>query len=164
MARRVPHVARYRLGFRGVSLAFHRVWPIVSVEELAMWMILSRTGFLSVVVPRNQKTGEIEHDRLMVRARKREHLELLRSQHTVLTGVRILRSPDHADYRWRILVPRSDFADVVREIVERLDVTNVKSDGHAHEAETGRDFVSALHACHALFARLQDLEDGEPDE
>lgn len=129
-----------------------------------MWMILSRTGFLSVVVPRNQKTGEIEHDRLMVRARKREHLELLRSQHTVLTGVRILRSPDHADYRWRILVPRSDFADVVREIVERLDVTNVKSDGHAHEAETGRDFVSALHACHALFARLQDLEDGEPDE
>ncbi|MBL8863467.1 MAG: hypothetical protein JNK02_15855 [Planctomycetes bacterium] len=107
-------------------------------------------------MPRNQKNGEVEHDRLMVRARKREHLELLRSQHAVLAGMRILRSPDHADYRWRVLVPRSVFAEVMREIVERLDVTNVKSDAHAHEAETGRDFVSAMHACHALFARLQD--------
>lgn len=123
-----------------------------------MWLILSRTGFLSVVVPRNQKTGEVEHDRLMVRARKREHLELLRSQHTVLAGKRILRAPDHADYRWRIIVPRSAFAEVMREIVEQLAVTNVKSDAHVHEAETGRDFVSAMHACHALFARLQDRE------
>ncbi|MFO1010534.1 MAG: hypothetical protein U1F29_10775 [Planctomycetota bacterium] len=106
-------------------------------------------------MPRNQKTGEVEHDRLMVRARKREHLELLRSQHAVLTGMRILRSPDHADYRWRVLVPRSVFAEVMREIVERLTVTNVKSDAHVHEAETGRDYVSALHACHALFAKLQ---------
>ncbi len=128
-----------------------------------MWLILSRTGFLSVVVPRNQKTGEIEHDRLMVRARKREHLELLRSQHDVLTGVRILRS-DNADYKWRIIVPRRAFAEVMREIVERLAVTNVKSDAHVHEVETGRDFVNAMHACHALFARLQDREGTGADE
>ena len=120
-----------------------------------MWLILSQVGFLSVVVPRNQRTGEVEHDRLMIRARKREHLELLRSQHEVLMGVRILRSPNHADYRWRVLVPRRAFAEVMREIAERLDVTNVKSDAHVHEAETGREFVSAMHACHALFARLQ---------
>lgn len=128
-----------------------------------MWLMLSRTGFLSVVVPRNQKTGEIEHDRLMVRARKREHLELLRSQHAVLAGVRILRSPDHADYRWRCVVPRRVFAEVMREIVEQLAATNVKSDAHAHEAETGRDFVSALHSCHALFARLQSGPDTGTD-
>lgn len=129
-----------------------------------MWLILSRTGFLSVVVPRDQKTGEIEHDRLMVRARKREHLELLRSQHAVLASVRILRSPDHADYRWRIIVPRSVFAEVMREIVERLVATNVKSDAHAHEAETGRDFVQAMHDVHARLARLQDRGDAGPTE
>ena len=129
-----------------------------------MWLILSRTGFLSVVVPRNQKTGEIEHDRLMIRARKREHLELLRSQHAVLTGLRILRSPDHADYRWRVLVPRSVFAEVMREIVERLDVTNVKSDAHAHEAETGRDFARAMHDIHARLARLQDRDGYRAEE
>ncbi|MCK6444955.1 MAG: hypothetical protein L6Q99_01045 [Planctomycetes bacterium] len=120
-----------------------------------MWLMLSRTGFLSVVVPRDQKTGEIEGDRLMVRARKREHLELLRSQHSALAEVRILRS-DGADYRWRILVPRSVFAEVMREIVERLAVTNVKADAHAHEAETGREFVRAMHDIHARLARLQD--------
>ena len=129
-----------------------------------MWLILSRTGFLSVVVPRDQKTGEIEHDRLMVRARKREHLELLRSQHAVLTGMRILRSPDHADYRWRVLVPRSVFAEVMREIVERLTVTNVKSDAHVHEAETGRDFALAMHDIHARLARLQDRDGNRADE
>lgn len=124
-----------------------------------MWLILSRTGFLSVVVPRNQKTGDVEHDRLMIRARKKKHLELLREQHAVLAGVRILRSPPHADYRWRIIVPRSAFAEIMREVAERLDVTNVKSDAHLHETETGRDFVNALHACHALFAKLQRESD-----
>lgn len=125
-----------------------------------MWLILSRTGFLSVVVPRNQKTGEVEHNRLMIRARKRKHLELLRSQHPVLAGARIIRS-DSADYMWRVLVPRSDFAEVMREIVERLDVTNVKSDAHLHEEDTGRDFVSAMHTTHAVFARLQDCAGGK---
>lgn len=127
-----------------------------------MWIILSRTGFLSVVVPRDQKTGEIEYERLMVRARKREHLELLRSQHAVLSGMRILRS-NNADYMWRMIVPRSAFAEVMHEIVDRLAVTNVKSDAHTHEAETGREFVSALHACYALFAKLQTGPPAGPD-
>ena len=48
----------------------------------------------------------------------------------------------------------------------RLSATNVKSSAHLHEAATGRDFVSALHATHAIFARLQDRAssaDGDAD-
>jgi hypothetical protein len=139
------------------------VWPIVSVEELAMWIFHPALGHFSVVVPRNQQTGAREQDRLMVRARRREHLELLGEAHPVLSKAKILRSA-RADYMWRILVPREHFAQAMREMAEQIQFTNVKSEAAMHTDKVGADYVRMLHNCHGLFAKLQDRQADEPGE
>ena len=69
-----------------------------------MW-IFTTLGFYSVVLARegNGEPGQpIDSGRVMVRARRREHLDNLKRQFEGLTSSPIIES-DYTDYRFRII-------------------------------------------------------------
>lgn len=77
-----------------------------------MWICMN-DAFLSAVQDRDAS------DRLIVRARAREHI--------VRTfGEEPEETPD-ADYRWRISILKRDFAEVVADRVENIDYPNFKN-------------------------------------
>ncbi|MBP7867281.1 MAG: hypothetical protein KA419_15190 [Acidobacteria bacterium] len=78
-----------------------------------MWIFTNR-GFLSIVDDRHQKGN------LLVRARRREHLE------TLFPGRGIAETPER-DYRFRTSVPRAEVAETLRREVESVDYPNFKA-------------------------------------
>ena len=81
-----------------------------------MWLFTPR-GFYSVVAHRK------DADKLLVRARVRADLEALREQ---IPHLRIF-SDRHADYRWRAVVTRGEWAMALALLVDDLDYDNFKS-------------------------------------
>lgn len=129
-----------------------------------MFIAHPQLGFYSVVVPKNQRTGAMEPDRRMVRARRRADLERLKERYPVLAEATILESPAHADYRWRLLCERDAFAQVMQQMAEQIDYANVKAESHRHDGLLGVAFSAAMHASHAAFARLQVQRADDADE
>ena len=80
-----------------------------------MWLFTTQ-GFYSVVAHRR------DPGRLIVRARAREDLEVLREQ---IPELRIYSDPD-ADYRWRGVVTRAEWVAAVAELATELDYDNFK--------------------------------------
>lgn len=80
-----------------------------------MWLFTTE-GFLSVVADRSAPAGE----RLLVRARRREHLETLlpQLQPFQLSG---------SDYAWRAWCNRDDLRALLMAQVDNLHYTNFKA-------------------------------------
>lgn len=88
-----------------------------------MWAFLNNS-FLSAVAHRDQP------DALMVRARLRGDIE------AVFPDAEVSETPD-ADYRFRAVVPREQFADVIAETARSIDYSNFKNsvmDERRHDA------------------------------
>lgn len=100
-------------------------------------------------------SGVLDPDTLMVRARRREHLELLRGAVPALAEFAIVETP-RGDYRWRIIAPKAVVAQVVAELVLRVDYPNFKSACAQRSADLGAGYSAALHTTWAAFMRLQD--------
>jgi hypothetical protein len=84
-----------------------------------MWLF-STLGFYSAVEDYRH------HDVIIVRARFREDLQRLRKQlQKRRVASRILETPGR-DYRYRLTVPRSVWAEVVRDIAMGIDYGNFK--------------------------------------
>lgn len=128
-----------------------------------MWLISPRAGHFSVVLADDPGTGKPARDRLMIRARSKRHLQLLKAQHPILAKVRIEKSKPGLDYPYRLVVDRSVLAQVFREMAEQIDWRNVKNDAHANTADLGSDFVTAMHTVHATLARIKD-QPAAPDQ
>lgn len=79
-----------------------------------MWLCFNN-AFVSAVAHHEQP------DLLVVRARMKEHLENL------FPGMKdkIIMAPER-DYRWRVLVDRKQFADLVASHIEEISYTNFK--------------------------------------
>jgi hypothetical protein len=87
-----------------------------------MWICFN-DGFISAVEDKGDRS------RLMVRARRREHLE------TIVPGRKIIVTPDR-DYRYRVLISKDDYADAVAARVRGIDYGNFKNsvgDGDLHD-------------------------------
>ena len=114
-----------------------------------MW-IFTRYGFFSTVCARqgNGAYGNaVDLDRVMVRARRREHLEALleRFRETVAAPTEIHES-DHTDYRFRIFLPKAVWSEILGELGNDLDYDNFKDAAHSQLDGTpdGRLYTSAL--------------------
>ena len=81
-----------------------------------MWLITTR-GFYSVVEHRS------DPERLIVRARRREDLEALAE---LIPDLEIF-SDRRADYRWRAVVARAEWALAVAQLAAEIDYSNFKS-------------------------------------
>ena len=120
-----------------------------------MWLV-TRVGLLSVVQAGPEPGSKPDAlRRLMVRARSRQHLELLKRDHPVLRSYPIIESEPHRDYRWRLIVPRATLSAVVAKMVDGINYANFKSTcASAPELEPG--YIGALHAVWGSFRRLQE--------
>ena len=113
-----------------------------------MW-IFSKDGFVSVV-----KDRYCEEDEVVIRARKREDLEaVLDMMETEAPGIITL---PHADYRYRTIVKRRDFALAVARIAIEIDYPNFKSAACPPGSDMKR--TVAYHQCWDALRRLQEGE------
>ncbi len=121
-----------------------------------MWIFSPSTGFLSVVLARRGPDDPApDPDNLNVRARRREHLELLQRACPALASIPIKESSAGHDYRFRMVpVPKAAFADAMRELVLAIDYTNHKT-ACSHAPELDGEFQDMLHDVWSATRRLQ---------
>jgi hypothetical protein len=116
-----------------------------------MW-VFTIYGFYSVICARNQDGATTETNTLMVRARVRHHLATLQGRFTELADYSIREFPD-TDYRYRIIVPRARWKEVVAQMVEELSYGNFKDEAPRSLGCGEHDYI---HALHDVWSRLYD--------
>lgn len=108
-----------------------------------MVWLLTPDLFVSVVCAReNAGRGKIDSTKLMIRARKREHLDTLKKRCPQFTNVPTLETL--GDYKYRIIVDKAEFAAAVVEIISNIDYENFK-DAAAARGKDNKEYVDALH-------------------
>jgi len=118
-----------------------------------MW-VFTVYGFYSVVCARNQDGTTTETNILMVRARVRHHLDTLQGRFKELADYSIRETPD-TDYRYRMIVPKARWKEVVAQMVEELSYGNFKDEAARSLGFEERDYI---HALHDVWKRLYDLQ------
>jgi hypothetical protein len=123
-----------------------------------MWLF-TRYGFFSVVLARqvqdDQVTSKVNPDSVMIRARRRNHLEALLGRFPGLGNPEILET-HNTDYRFRTVVPHVDFSEVAKSIAAEIDYTNFKSAcGEAMPEETA--YLDALHSVWDVHYGMQEF-------
>ena len=112
----------------------------VSVQRaVAVWLLTSAGAFSIVLADTAPGSGTPDPDQLMIRARKREHLQLLQCDHPNITPFPIIESPPGLDYRFRIVAPKTVVAQVLADMASRVDYSNFKNAAHARAEHTGQD-------------------------
>ena len=122
-----------------------------------MW-IFTKHGFFSAVCARkgNGNHGQpVDPDRMMVRARVREHLEALKKRFPDLLGeCDIMESPS-TDYAFRLFVQKSAWMQVSSGLAEETDYDNFKSEVARHQGKAGAAYEHSLHEVWSVMNRLQ---------
>lgn len=122
-----------------------------------MW-IFTRHGFFSAVCAREgdgRHGRPLDRDRIMVRARVRDHLERLQRRFPdEFAGGGIVETPAN-DYRYRILVAKDARSRVLAGLASEIDYGNFKSEVARHQGAAGSAYESALHEVWRVMERLQ---------
>jgi hypothetical protein len=120
-----------------------------------MWLF-TKHGFYSVVRARqgDGRYGQpIDEERLMVRARLRQHLEALKLRFPAVLGqIEILAFPG-SDYAFRIFVPTTTWVTVAAELANEISYDNFKAE--VTRGSAGNDYEAALHKVWSVMNRLQ---------
>jgi len=120
-----------------------------------MWLF-TKYGFYSVVCARQGDGGygqPIDENRLMVRARLRQHLEALRTRFAAVLGdAEILAFPG-SDYAFRIFVPKTAWVTVAAELTDEIAYDNFKAE--VARGDASQSYEAALHDVWNVMNRLQ---------
>ena len=121
-----------------------------------MW-IASRYGWVSIVCARaDEGKGDIDTETMMIRGRRKEHLEALQNAFEDLAPYSIIESHG-TDYLYRIVCPKQVAKNLVSELVEEIEWGNFK--GEAAKFAKGNfpdsDYVSALHKTWGVMYDIQ---------
>jgi hypothetical protein len=109
--------------------------------------------FLSIVSAKCPDQS-IDPVRLVVRARRRSHLEALQQRHQDLLGALEINALRGRDYPVRLVVLKPVFAEVMRREVMGLLHTNFKDEAAAVAGHTS-DYVDCLHTTWMTMRKLQ---------
>ena len=120
-----------------------------------MWLF-TRYGFFSVACA-DGADGSLDPQTVMVRARRKAHLERLRQRCSALAGAEIVSLP-HRDYRYRITIPKATWTSVVLELAQEQEWSNFKSESARFQGADGADYVNALHRVWDVMYGLQQSE------
>ena len=121
-----------------------------------MW-VLTTSGFLSIVLADTEAgSGVPDPDLVMVRARRRSHLEEFQAAHQQLARCEIVESGPACDYRFRIVASKRLVAEALLDAVNDIGYRNFKGAAHRRCGVLGDDYVSALHEVWSVMRRLQD--------
>lgn len=143
---------------RASSEEVRRAWSLdgLHLEASNMVWVISVHGAFSInCADTSPGSGVLDPDTLMVRARRREHLELLRGAFPALAEFPVIETP-RGDYAFRVVAPKAVVAQVMAELVLAVDHKNFKRACAARSAELGPGYGTALHATWSALARLQD--------
>ncbi len=122
-----------------------------------MW-VFTKYGFYSIACLRT-KDGGVDTERVMVRARMREHLENLRERfpESELSSAEILVDAG-TDYLYRVIVPKAEWASVMSQVAMEQTWPGFKSEAARFERLKSRStrYVDALHQVWWIMSRLQE--------
>lgn len=122
-----------------------------------MWLFTTY-GFFSVVCAR-QGNGDINQpvdpNMIMVRARKKIHLKNLIARFPQLSPFKILDKED-TDYRFRIFVPKSIWAEIAKELAEEIDYDNFK--GKVKEKDMDIEYCRSLGSVWYTMYQIQERD------
>ena len=122
-----------------------------------MWLF-TKYGFYSVVCARQgegQPGKPIDPNRVMVRARLKTHLEALRKRFPAQLGDVSIVEMLQTDYRYRILLKKSTWTEILAALSDELDYGNFKAAADQHLGRPGREYVDSLHDVWEIMYRLQ---------
>lgn len=122
-----------------------------------MW-IFTKHGFFSAVCARQGNgtySQPVDLDRIMVRARVRDHLEALKKRFADLLGDCEILESTSTDYAFRLFVQKSSWAKVVAELANETDYDNFKSEVAKHQERSGAAYEHSLHDVWSVMYKLQ---------
>lgn len=125
-----------------------------------MWLF-TKYGFYSVVCARQGSGGHaqpVDPQRMMIRARLRQHLAALQQHFPDLVGDVPIEEFSGTDYAYRMFVPKTTWSRLLAEIAEATDYDNFKSDVSRHQGPAGAGYLDALHQIWSTMYRLQEQE------
>jgi hypothetical protein len=109
-----------------------------------MWLF-TKYGFFSVVCARKASgRGPVDPALVMVRSRDRRHLEALLVRFPELLGGLTVREGVGTDYRFRLLIKKGDWAEVLSSLGEELDFDNFKEEAERVHGPRST-YVDLLH-------------------
>lgn len=117
-----------------------------------MWLF-TRYGFYSTACAR-RPDGSRDPDKIMVRARRSEHLDRLKAHLASLAAFPILFTPDR-DYGYRIVVPKPVWATALYDLAAEQDWSNFKNQVATYQGAAGSEYADALHDVWERMGRLQ---------
>jgi hypothetical protein len=120
-----------------------------------MW-ICSRLGFYSIACARNPD-GSLDSDTVMVRARRKAHLQNLQARFPAIVNLEIFTTPKN-DYRYRLILAKSKWVTLLTELVMEQQWSNFKNEAARNQSLTGADYVDALHEIWTLMHQLQTAD------
>ena len=125
-----------------------------------MWL-MTTIGMFSAVCPRAEEGhgSRIETDRIMVRARVRKHIEALQARFGELGDAELIETL-HADYRFRIIVDKTAWAEAVGQMIGEQDYDNFKNAADSLQGRSGTAYVHALHRVWNVMYELQKSSTG----
>ena len=120
-----------------------------------MW-ICSKWGFFSIVAALDDD-GELDTTRMVIRSRRRQHLEALAANvdDHLFSPVEILSTPE-SDYPFRVVVCAETAWRVVEQLSRSVDYSNFKN-AVANQLTVDADYLRFLH--HTWAAGLDFMED-----
>jgi hypothetical protein len=124
--------------------------------EIQFMWLFTKYGFYSAVCARQGDGGygqPVDENRVMVRARVRQHLDALKKRFPELLGDVEICVFQGSDYAFRIFVPKSTWAAVTAALAEELSYDNFKAE--AARGDAGDDYEAALHDVWGVMHRLQ---------
>jgi hypothetical protein len=117
-----------------------------------MW-IFTRYGFYSVACA-STPDGSLDRGTVMVRGRRKDHLQNLRDRFPAIAAAEIVTMADR-DYRYRMIVPKSVWVPILAELAEEQEWSNFKNDVATYLGTQGASYTRALHEVWGIMYRLQ---------
>lgn len=121
-----------------------------------MWLF-TRYGFFSAACAL-KKNGAIDKDTIMVRSRTKRHLLNLKRRFSGLSTEILVDSG--TDYRYRIIIPKSQWVEMVSEIASEQTWSNFKNEAAEFARENG-DSTGYVHALHDIWETMYELQQNE---
>ncbi len=124
-----------------------------------MWLF-TKYGFYSTVCARQGDGSHgqpVDPDRIMVRARVRQHLEALKEHFSELLAECEIKEFVGTDYAFRIFVEKPIWSHVLAGLSDELDYDNFKSEVARFQGQDGAAYEHSLHDVWSVMYRLQKL-------
>ena len=123
-----------------------------------MWLF-TKYGFFSAVSARagdGSRYQPIDPERIMIRARSKDHLERLKSRCADHLGAAEILESSAGDYAFRFFVEKQVWCQVVSELAAETQYDNFKSEVDRYQGLSGAAYERSLHEVWSIMYRLQE--------